>query len=211
MTINRSPSRHVCLLCEGSDELKAVVPPAIQAGLRNGEQCVLVVPEQSQDDWLLELQVHGIDVNTERDRGALRLVSSWGGPASHSLDMGRWLLDDMQPGLQAFQGVLYVVDIDGSISSGMTCEALCHWEATINVLIEGEAVSILCLYDREAMDPDAIGAALRTHKSVIRQGSTFSNPNEESRRILEHEPRLNGMEVDADSIEEMLARLTQVS
>jgi hypothetical protein len=65
---------HAAHLHESYAEQKSVVLPFFRAGLEGKERCIYVASDHSIDDWYFELQAYGIDVQTERQNGALQVV-----------------------------------------------------------------------------------------------------------------------------------------
>jgi hypothetical protein len=178
---------HIGQIYEGFGEQKQVILPFFREGLRNGEHCLLVANSASYDDWCLEFQAYGIDVNREVESGALKMVT----------------------GAQ-FRGAGRIAgDADWSLHPVVSADDVCHWEATANLVFEGEPVRVICQYDRERYSPEMIHAVLRTHRSVVYRGHHYRcNPNFEGARILENEPHLNGSNANARTVEEALGRLT---
>ena len=201
---------HSCLLFEDGNEQKKAVLPFIKQGLEDGEQCFYIGREASLDDWLFEFQTYGIDVQSEQERGALRVTSSWHSSrpgATNSIDLARRLWAAIESGLASFSAIRCAADMTLTLETGVTVSQLCHWEATINPLIEDEKVRMFCLYDLRSLSTGAIHSALRTHPSVVRRVRAVSNPYYEAYRILENEPYLNDSDADAAAIQAMLANL----
>jgi DcmR-like sensory protein len=201
---------HCCVLFETQEERKAAVLALMEEGLNNNEQCVFVAPEASIDDWLFEFQAFGIDVQAERASGALELRSSWENPQMHSLEMARLVWRDIEAGLRDFPAIRYVVDVAVNLDAGITAGQLCHWEATLGSLIEGEAVEVVCLYDASDLHPKVLHSALRTHRSVMLRGRTLPNPHYEATRILENEPWLNESGAGRGDVEDLLESLANL-
>jgi hypothetical protein len=197
-------------LFESFNEQKKAVLSFIKEGLQNGEQCVYVSAARSIDDWLLEFQAGGIDVHSEQAKGALKVVASEGDSRPgglNSIDLARRIWPRIEAGLADFGAIRFAVDMGVSLESGASIDDLCHWEATLNPLIEGEAIRAFCLYDLKGLSPGAIHSALRTHPRVVLRGRAIKSPYYEAPRILENEPLLNHSDADAGMIEAMLARL----
>ena len=89
----------------------------------------------------------------------------------------------------------------------MPAAAVCHWEATANVVFDDSDVRVICQYAAGHYTPDHLLAPLRTHASVIRHGVLHANPNDEAARILRYEPQLNETPADAGLLDAALARL----
>jgi hypothetical protein len=203
---------HIGQIYEGFGEQKQVILPFFREGLRNGEHCLLVANSASYDDWCLEFQAYGIDVNSELDSGALKMVTGAefrGAGKFNSVIQARETFGMIQDELHAFTGIRIAGDADWSLHPVVSADDVCHWEATANLVFEGEPVRVICQYDRERYSSEMIYAVLRTHRSVVYRGHHYRcNPNFEGARILENEPHLNGSNADGRTVEEALGRLT---
>ena len=206
---------HACLLYDNSNDKKAVVLPFIRDGLRKGEHCVFMTNERSQYDWCLEFQAYGIDVKEELQKGALTIDTgeNWRGTDGfRSLAQARELWNALEPRLDAFTGVRIVGDAEWvRLEPRLTDGQLCHWEATADLLYQGEAIRTICMYDLDRHSPSELRAALRTHPTALVAGRQYANPHYEASRILENEPHLNGSVADRAFLNDMLMQLESVT
>jgi hypothetical protein len=201
---------HVCHLFEGVNEQKALVLPFLLEGLRQGEACVYVTGRQSIDDWYLELQAYGIDVQRERQREALTVVSGaeYRRPQGFtSTNKARELLHFINDRLRDFPGVRIAGDVAWEWAPALSADRLCHWEATANLVFEDLDVIVICQYDIGTDSPALIHSALRTHPQVVLRQQLYLNPFYEAPRILENEPHLNHSDADAERVEAMLSQI----
>jgi hypothetical protein len=204
------PGVHVCHLFEDINEQKAVVLPFLFEGLSQGESCLYITGRQSVDDWYLELQAHGIDVQRERQRNALEVITGaeYRKPTGFTSTIkARELLRFINDRLRDFNGVRIAGDVAWEWDPPLPVDKLCHWEATANLVFEFLDVATICQYDIGADSPALIHSALRTHPQVILRQQLYLNPFYEAPRILEHEPHLNHSDADAQRIETMLGRI----
>jgi hypothetical protein len=67
---------HICSSYENPAEQMAVAVPFIMDGLVRGERCLYIADDRTIEDVVQALGGAGVDVAQERQRGALRLVSS---------------------------------------------------------------------------------------------------------------------------------------
>lgn len=210
MSLEPHHADHACVLVEDFDEQKRVVLPFIRTGLRNGERCIYVANGQSIEDWYLEFQTYGIDVESALASGQLEVTHSWAQPQAgqlNSIQVARRVWGALRDGLERFSAVRFAVDMSLTVDAGTPDDQLCHWEATLDSLLEGLPCRALCLYDLHRLGPGTICAALRTHPIAAYRGRTHENPIYEAPRILAREPELNHMDADEALIEQMLARL----
>jgi hypothetical protein len=205
---------HLCVFSHGENEHRAAVLPYIADGLKIGQQCVYVTDSRSVEDWQSELQAGGIDVGQEAEKGSLRVTASWSstGPREYnSVELARRLWARIERGVAEFGAVRYAVDMATALDAGTPLGALCHWEATLNPLVEGAPVEIRCLYNLRTLPEPAIRCALRTHPIVMIGDGRFINPHYEALRILENEARQDPVDLDEPSVEEMLAALSPLT
>jgi hypothetical protein len=201
---------HVCHLFEGVDQQKAVVLPFLLQGLRQGEACLFITDRQSVDDWYLDFQASGIDVQRAREGKALSLITGAefrrpGGFASTI--KAREILNFIEDRLRDFPSVRIAFDVAWERDPPLPADKLCHWEAAANLVFDGLEVIAICQYDISADSPALIHSALRTHPQVILRQQLYLNPFYEARRILDNEPHLNQSDADARRIEEMLNQI----
>jgi len=201
---------HVCHLFQGAAHQKSVILPFLLEGLKQGESCLYVTGRQSVDDWYFELQASGIDVQAKRDRKALAIITSaeFGQPSSfNSIIKAAELLHFIEDRLTDFAGVRIAADVAWEWDPPLPADKLCHWEATANLLFEGQNVRTICEYGLTSHSPAAIHAALRTHPQIVLDRLLYTNPFYEAPRILENEPHLNGSAADSGLIETMLRHI----
>src|SRR5260370_4083608 len=67
---------HICLIYENPAEQMAVAVPFIIDGLDRGERCLYIADDRTIDEVVQALEAAGVDVAQERQRGALRLLTS---------------------------------------------------------------------------------------------------------------------------------------
>jgi hypothetical protein len=201
---------HVCQLYEGINEQKAVVLPFVREGLIRGEACLYVTGRQSVDDWYLEFQSYGIDVQRERLGKALLVMPGleYRQPEHFSsIVKARELLDFIEDKLADFSGVRIIGDVAWERFPPLPVEQVCHWEATANLVFEDQDVRTICQYDLGSDSPSLIHSALRTHPLVILGQRLYRNPYYEAPRILEDEPYSNHSDADAMRIDTMLKEI----
>jgi hypothetical protein len=201
---------HACHFHESFTEQKRVVLSFFREGLANGEHCLYITSDQSDDEWYFEFQAYGIDVQRERQRGALQIVhrSDWR-PAGefNSMVQARRAIDLFDRLLVEFRGIRIVGDAAWALEPELAVDQLCHWEATANLVYKGQDIRAICQYNLKDHSAAAIHSALRTHPVIILDGRRCPNPYYEAPRILENEPHLNHSNADELAVDDMLARL----
>jgi hypothetical protein len=179
MALTFDRGAHVCHLFEGVSEQKAVVMPFLLEGLRQGEACLYITGRQPIDDWYLEFEASGIDVERERGRKALEVITG----AEYRRTSGftstikaRELLAFIEDRLREFRGVRIAGDVAWEQDPPLPVDKLCHWEATANLLFDDQDVVTICQYDFTVDSPALIHSALRTHRQVILRQHLYENP-----------------------------------
>jgi chemotaxis family two-component system sensor kinase Cph1 len=207
------PGQHACHFYEDFNEQKRVALAFIREGLENGEYCAYVTGDQSVDDWYLELQAYGVDVARERQRGALDVLTyaEYRNPGNfNSIRQARQILNLLQEKCVDFDGVRLAGNGGWEIEPALPPDQLTHWEATADVVCEGEDILVICQYDLGRDSPQTIHAALRTHQFAILDGVSRQNPYYEAPEILEREPDLNRLYADTTTVQGMLRKLRSV-
>jgi len=201
---------HVCHLFDSLSDQKAIALPFLEEGLRLNEACLYVTGRQPVDDWLFELQAYGVDVKRELNREALEVVpgAEYRKPEGFSsIAKAQELLRFISSRLGAFAGVRIAGDVGWAISPALPSDQVCHWEATGNLVFEGQAVQAICQYDVTVDSPALIHSALRTHPQVIFGRRLYLNPFYEAPFILENEPRFNMSQAAPGQVQDMLMAL----
>jgi hypothetical protein len=201
---------HTCLLFRDHSAQKKVLLPFITEGLSNGENCLLVCDEDVVDDWRLEFQAFGIDVAKQIKRGSLVIATGqeWREMPMNSIKMAKELWSYIEDKLGAFPRVRIAGDASWALlPAPIGSDRLCHWEATADLLYQDAPVRTICMYDLNRHPPSDIRAALRTHRHVILDETTYDNPHYEAARILENEPDWNNSDADEALIERLLSTL----
>ena len=201
---------HACQFFSTFAELKGVTLPFLAGGLWTGEACIYVTHDQTVDDWYIELQAYGVDVQRHLDDGSLLIQ-----PASEWRQTGEfrpikkarefWALIDSM--LSRHSGVRLAGNFAWALEPAISVAQLCHWESTASLLYEGEAIRAICQYDLTLHSAAALHAALRTHPLVILGNQIFPNAMYEVPKILENEPELFHSDFERDSLDAILAEL----
>ena len=208
----RLPAQHVALLYKDFGEKKAALLPFVREGLQRGERCICIADEQLEDDWCLEFQAHGIDVEAERSAGNLlmrRSLSDGLAQEFNSIKMVSAIWGKIQATLSQYSGIRVAIDMTTTVTPNLPADQLCHWEATLDHLITPDLpVWALCMYDRKELSPTQIRSSLRTHPLVVVDQKLSSNFYNEARSILAHEPHLNPSHADGGQVAVMTESLT---
>ena len=205
MNLSLPLGAHACHLFRTTGEQKQVLLPFCRDAVERNEFCSLTAAAETIDDWHLELQAYGIDVQKERERGALLVKAIAASKDFNAVRQGRSLWRMVRPMLERFSGVRLLREQPWSDDLALTTEDLCHFELTKNLLFEGTDVRSVCQFDLRNHGPQAIHTALRTHPLVILDGKLLDNPFYDGPAILKQEPAAFSSTANALDVERMLA------
>lgn len=203
---------HNCILFEWQGQPARALLPFIREGLAQGDRCMLLIEGRNFGLWKATLEQDGIDVHANIEAGNLsfRANAKWLPPGEfNSIRMARQVWEAIERSTERHPGVRVVADLSWTIAAGIPPEQVCHWEATLDCLLEGTAAQVICMYDRSMMPIESVHAALRTHRTVLLGERQFDNPNYEAPAILAHEPELNGCSCDPGIVHSMLTAFQQ--
>jgi hypothetical protein len=163
--------------------------------------------------WKSALEHGGIDVHASIEAGNLSFRSNakWLPPGEfNSVRMARKVWEAIERSTERHPGVRVLVDLSWTIAAGIPSDRVCHWEATLDCLLEGAPAQVVCMYNRDHMPLDSLHAALRTHLTVVLGERRFdNNPYYEAPAILAHEPELNECADDPSIVRSMLTAFQQ--
>jgi hypothetical protein len=197
---------HACHFFTSFNDQKQVTLPFCSKALKNNEYVLLAFPEQSIDDWYLELQAFGVNVQDARDRGALAIKGVRPPPSQfNAVAQSGELWRVVAPQLNKYEGVGLVREVPWQPDLALPVEKLCHFECAKGLLFANSNVRSICQYDLMNHSPEAIHTALRTHQTVVLDGKMHTNPFYEAPRILAEEPWAFSSKADRLDVDKMLA------
>ena len=201
---------HACHLFSTFEEQKDVVLPFFHEGLANQEHCIYITSQQTVEDWYRELAAYGIDTEAAVKRGALLVLdrSAWRPTAEfNTMLKAREAIGLFEGLLRDFNGVRIAGDAAWALDPQLPVEELCHWEATANLIYEGENLRAICQYDLTQHPAPVIHTALRTHALAIIDGKMHRNPYFEGAEILQDEPRRFSSDASPEMVDDQLRQI----
>lgn len=164
---------HLCLIYQSAAEQIAALIPYFKAGLAAAERCFFVGHGTSARRLERCLEVAGVDVRAECERGALVFLTqreSWlprgrfdpGSMMDLLRQAEQQALDDGFSGLRATWNMGWV--LEGTAEGG---ERLIEYEAHLNRFLAGSRTCALCRYAREGSPSEALQQALHTHPLAV--------------------------------------------
>ena len=195
--LNLRNGDHLCLFYDRdpAEQMPALIP-FIHDALSKDEQFIYIADDQTVDELASRLQLGGLDVGNQIDRGALKLWTrrEWRQPGKLSSDKkSRQVLDFISAAASAgFKGVRFAVEMTWTLGPDIDASDLEQWEASINTLFSpGSSRRIVCQYNRSRLSPEALLVALHTHPLAIWGTHVYPNWFYEAPLIL------NGRSPDA--------------
>lgn len=186
---NLRPGDHLCPIYESEAERWDVAVLLVKQGLERGELCLHVADESTIAAVAAVLARTGIDVEMERARGRLRLVTK----REAYLQSGRFAARAMIEFLQraeeearrdGFSGLRIIGEMTWALAPDVTCEQLIRFEALLNEYLPGTKTVIACQYHRSHFDPAVLLEVLRTHPVVVLNEHVCPNPYYEPPHLL---------------------------
>jgi hypothetical protein len=195
---------HACVIYSDSAELIAIVADYLAEGLRRGERCWYVAFDDETAAVRTALRDHGVSVDAEIRRGALKLLSA---TEAYLLRGGfdpeqtlKVFSDAIEEALtDGFTGFRAAAEMSWALDPRGGTDRLASYEALLKTLFSSCPATGLCLYHRGSMPLAVIGAALATHPVARVDGSFAINPL--------YDPRVTGLAgVDARKAAAQLKR-----
>lgn len=173
-----STGDHVGHFYRSADEWKNVLVPFIEAGLKQGDQCVYLSRPSVQQVLKRALAEAGVDV--EGALGSRQLILDEGKSEPEAL---RQWFDELVAGLSGRDRILrWAGDMTWSTAKSPTSEAVLEWETMCNMM-DGPPAVFLCQYDLAQFTGSVVMDALRTHPlcivgNVVHQNALYAKPEE---------------------------------
>jgi len=179
--LNLKNGDHLCLFYDKdpAEQMPALVP-YIQDALSKDEQFIYIADDQTVDELADRLQLSGIDIGKEVDRGALKLWTrrEWRQPGKLSTKKkSLQVLDFINAAARhGFKGIRFAVEMTWTLGPEIGTSELEHWEATLNTLfIPGTAGRIVCQYNRSRLSPETMLVAFHTHPLLVLGNRVYPN------------------------------------
>ena len=180
---------HICLIYENPAEQLAVAVPFIRDGLDRGEHCLYIADDGIIDEVVQALEAAGVDVAQERQRGALRFVTSQDTYLRAGEFTPRTMIDlirqaETEALTDGFSGLRLTGEPTWSLGPEPGCDRLIEYEALLNHLSEYSKSVILCQYHHPRFGVPCIHDVLRTHPVAILGDQVCPNPYYESPELV---------------------------
>jgi PAS domain S-box-containing protein len=175
---------HICSIYENEAEQLAASIPVIVEGLARGERCIYIADNLTVEEIVQALRAAGVDVERERQRDALRLLTR----ADTCIRTGEFapqaMIDFIRQAeaealADGFSGLRQMGEMSWVLGSEPGCDRLIEFEALVNRLLINSKIVGLCQYKRSRFDVACIHDVFRTHPLVILCDQVFPNPHYE--------------------------------
>jgi signal transduction histidine kinase/CheY-like chemotaxis protein len=163
---------HLCLIYDRAAERMAALVPFLKRGLAAGERCLYLADDTTTDLAEEALLSEGIDVDRERERGALVLLTRRDG----FLRDGRFdpgaMTDLLRQAEQealddGFAGLRVASEMSWCLGHAPGSERFLEYEALLNRFLDGSRSIGLCQYDRSRFTPRVVYDILHTHPFAV--------------------------------------------
>jgi len=173
--------RHVCAFFRTPEEEYEILLPFIKEGFERGEKALHVLSPEHEDDHLKRLQAEGIDTASARTRGQLDVLP-W---RDTYLPDGRF---DKHRMLAAIEEMLNACASQGYDRTRLVAHPQwgdrglprttdwVEYEMSLNEMLQQHEDVVVCTYDREALEPERVVDALRSHPMLLIGGVLLENP-----------------------------------
>ncbi len=183
------PGDHLCPLHDDETEQTIVAVTLLKHGLMRGERCVYAAEESMFLPLLNALAEAGVDVERERGRGALQLLTE-SETYLHSGSFAPQTMIDFLGGLEraalkdGFTGLRYLGVMTWALKHNIDGDRLIEYEAAMNRFLLNSRSVICCQYCRPRFDAAVIHDVLRTHPVAILGKLFCPNPYYEPPELL---------------------------
>ena len=163
---------HLCLIYDRAADQRAALLPFLKRGLAAGERCLYLADGATTDLAERALAQEGIDVDRERERGGLVLLTRRDG----FLRGGRFdpgaMTDLLRQAEQealddGFSGLRLASEMGWCLGDAPGAERFLEYEAMLNRFLAGSRSIGLCQYDRARFSPRVVFEILRTHPFAV--------------------------------------------
>ncbi|NHN47216.1 histidine kinase [Halostella sp. JP-L12] len=170
---------HLGLVYEDRAEQFAAVVPFVREGIERGERCLYIVDDNSPEDVIAALREGGVDVEQAIDSDQLLLYTaeeSYLRGGEFDLDDARdFLRSAVEEGVAEYDGFRVTAEETWLVGDRDAQEAFAACEAHVNDLLDGEAATALCQYDRSELPPEVVDDVIETHPYLVYDGIVCPN------------------------------------
>jgi signal transduction histidine kinase len=180
---------HICSIYEKRGEQLAVSVPFIMNGLARGERCSYIIDDSTIEEVVQALATAGVDVEQERQRGALRILTRQETYLSTGEFVPQALLDFLRQAeaealADGFSGLRQMGEMTWVLGPEPGCDRLIEFEALVDQWLANSKTTGMCHYNRLRFDAPCIHDVFRTHPMVILGDQLCPNPYHEPPEMI---------------------------
>ncbi len=188
---------HLCMIYDSRAEQMAAAVPFISGGLSAGDRCVYVADDRTIEEVTVALCDAGLDVQAERDRGALLLLTKQDAYLRTGEFDPAGMIDFLRDAVRSaaadgFAGFRVTGEMTWALGPETGCDRIIEYEALLNEFFPDSRALAICQYNRERFAPAVIHDVLRTHPRAVLGRQVCNNLYYEPPELIlngEHEAR----------------------
>lgn len=172
---------HLASIYETQDDQFKAIVPFLREGLEQGERCLYVADDNTEEEVREALIEGGIDVDAAIDAGALSIHSK----ADTYLRTGAFdrheMLEFWEETLaeardrKGYTGIRAAAEMSWALDEGEDLDRLVQYEAMLNTIYDGEDYVVLCQYNRKRFPDSVLSDVIRNHPLVVYDGTVCQN------------------------------------
>jgi PAS domain S-box-containing protein len=172
---------HICSIYESRGEPLAVSVRFIIDGLARGERCNYIVDDTTVEEVVQALAAAGVDVEHERQRRALQIVTSQEIRLSIGEFVPQALFDFIRQAeaealADGFTGLRQMGEMTWVLGPESGFDRLIEFESLVDQWLANSKTMGMCHYNRRRFDAPCIHDVLRTHPLVLLGDQVCRNP-----------------------------------
>ncbi len=172
---------HLCPIHDSLVEQTASAVAFIADGLRLGERCIYVANDSPFEELIRRFAEVGVDVRSESDRGALRVLTKHDVYLREGKFDARGMIDYLAECESAavadgYAGLRFQGEMTWALDANLEGDRLIEYEALLNEFLETHRAVIACHYLRSRFDTALLHDLLVTHPMVAITDLVCPNP-----------------------------------
>jgi hypothetical protein len=168
---------HAAFFFRTKEEQLPTVGPFIAAGLEKGERCLYITDKSSAAQICRNLQAFGIDVESEKKRGALSIVTKHETYLRHGAFAPHKMIADLRKAVDdalaaGFVGLRASGELSWALDLPSALEQLVCYEEELDEHYYPRFTA-LCQYDASGFPEHVIDRMKRVHPVVVSDGTLY--------------------------------------
>jgi two-component system, cell cycle sensor histidine kinase and response regulator CckA len=172
---------HICPIHQSTAEQTSSAVLFASIGLEQGERCIYVADDSTQQDLAREFAARGVDLDGEQKKGSLTIsrgretyLRSGQLVAQQMID---FLAKSEREALDAgYSGLRFQGEMTWALDADSPDDGLIGYEAGLGTYLKSSHAVVACHYLRERLNATAVHDVLVTHPLVVIAEQTCPNP-----------------------------------